>query len=471
MSGSRAGGDAIANQYNYGVGPARGAAQTLIELPAVDAGFTSRTEELGRVLAVIDPEEENSPGVVVSQGMGGVGKTQLALAAGHEAIRRGWFAGALFVDLHGYTTPVDGDRAVESFLHSLEVPAERWPEDPEARRGLYRSALENRAQELGGPILVVADNASEAKQLKPLVPAQSRHRLLATSRDRLTSLGWRRIAIDHLPDDRAVPLLVEALKASEPDDPRAAEAIALARVAKACGGLPLALRISAAVLGAAPDMTVTELADTLEEAEARLFRLKDDSRSLHAVFEQSRTRLDRDVAEMLTLLGLAPGPDISTAAAAALAGISKPEVLERLRALSSAHFVSEKAGRWRMHDLTADYANSLSTGNNTPSRYPRAQRRLFGYYTSMARDARSHLAALPGDELPDTFADHKTALQWLDNERVVLINTVHLTLGVGNVETQHDLPQWLGEYLDKRRDFSDLEELRRIGLNAAKRAR
>lgn len=125
MRGSRAGGDAIANQYNYGVLPARGAAQTLIMLPPVDEGFTSRNEELERVLAVLDPKTAGGPGVVVSAGMGGVGKTQLALAAGHEAIKRGWFAGALFVDLHGYTTPVDGDRAVESFLHSLKVPVGR----------------------------------------------------------------------------------------------------------------------------------------------------------------------------------------------------------------------------------------------------------------------------------------------------------------------------------------------------------
>ncbi|QVJ00070.1 ATP-binding protein [Nocardiopsis eucommiae] len=101
----------------------------------MDAGFTSRSGELERVLAVLDPEAEGVPGVVVSQGMGGVGKTQLALAAGHEALRRGWFAGALFVNLHGYTTPVDGDRAVESFLRGLDVPPRRWPDDAEARRG------------------------------------------------------------------------------------------------------------------------------------------------------------------------------------------------------------------------------------------------------------------------------------------------------------------------------------------------
>lgn len=470
VQGSWSARDTVAVQNNYGVAPARGAAQTLLTLPSVDAGFTSRSGELERVLAVIDPGAEGVPGVVVSQGMGGVGKTQLALAAGHEAIRRGWFAGALFVDLHGYTTPVDGDRAVESFLHSLEVPTERWPADADARRGLYRSALEERALELGGPILVVADNASGAGQVAPLVPGRTRHRLLATSRDRLTSHGWRRIPIDHLPADRAVRVLVGALRVGDPDDPRVVEEEGLARVAKACAGLPLALRVCAAVLGAAPDMTADELADTLEASETRLLRLGDDSRSLYTVFEQSRARLVPEAAELLALLGLAPGPDISTASAAVLAGVEEAEVLGRLRALSAAHLVSGRAGRWRMHDLTAGYAASLSSGDDTPDRFVRARRRLFEHYSSMANDARFNLVALPGQRTPDTFADRAAATRWLDAERAVLIDTVHVARRLGETRTETDLPRHINTYLKWRRDLTDLEDLQRIALSAARRS-
>lgn len=470
IQGSRSRRDTIGVQNNYGVGPARGPAQTLVTLPSLDAGFTSRGAELERVLAVLDPGVEGVAGVVVSQGMGGVGKTQLALAAGHEAIRRGWFAGALFVDLHGYSTPVDGDRAVESFLRSLEVPTERWPDDADARRGLYRSSLEERSLELGGPILVVADNASEAGQVTPLVPGLARHRLLATSRDRLTSFGWRRIPIDHLSDTRAVRVLVEALRVGDPDDPRVAEAAALARVAKACAGLPLALRICAAVLGAAPDMTADELANTLEGSETRLRRLRDSSRSLYTVFEQSRARLAPEAAELLALLGLAPGPDISTAAAAVLAGVEETEALECLRSLSAAHLVSGKAGRWQMHDLTADYAASLSKGDDAADRFVHARRRLFDHYSSMADDARLNLVALPGQQTPETFADRRAATRWLDAERAVLIDTVHVARRLGETRTETDLPVFLNTYLKRRRDLSDLEDVHRIALRAAQRS-
>ncbi|WP_431872958.1 tetratricopeptide repeat protein [Nocardiopsis eucommiae] len=469
VQGTRAGRDTIAVQNNYGAVPARGAAQTLLTLPSVDAGFTSRSGELERVLAVLDPEAEGVPGVVVSQGMGGVGKTQLALAAGHEALRRGWFAGALFVNLHGYTTPVDGDRAVESFLRGLDVPPRRWPDDAEARRGLYRSALEERALELGGPILVVADNASEAGQVAPLVPGRTRHRLLATSRDRLTSHGWRRVPIDHLPGDRAVRVLVEALRVGDPDDDRVTETEGLARVARACAGLPLALRVCAAVLAAAPDMTADELADTLEASATRVLRLGDGSRSLHAVFEQSRARLAPDTAELLALLGLAPGPDISTAAAAVLAGVTEPEVLERLRALSVAHLVSGREGRWRMHDLTAGYAASLCGGDEAPERFVRARRRLFDHYASTADDARLNIVALSGQRTPDTFADRAAATRWMDAERAVLIDTVHVARELGETRTETDLPLYLNTYLKWRRDFGDLEDLQWIAVRASQR--
>ncbi|MFE9246133.1 tetratricopeptide repeat protein [Nocardiopsis sp. NPDC006938] len=453
-------------RVDVGGGPARGAAQTLLTLPSVEAGFTGREVELERVLAVLDPEARGVPGVVVSQGMGGIGKTQLALAAGHEALRRGWFAGALFVDLHGYTTPVDGDRAVESFLHGLDVPARRWPDDPEARRGLYRSALEERSLELGGPILVVADNASEAAQVVPLVPGRARHRLLTTSRDRFASHGWRRVSVDHLPQDRAVRLLAEALRVGDPDDPRVADQ-ALARVARACAGLPLALRVCAALLGAAPDMTVVELARTLEEGRARPSRLRDGSRSPHTVFEQSRARLAPEVAELLALLGLAPGPDVSTEAVAVLAGTTVSEVVGRLRCLAAAHLVTGEAGRWRMHDLVADYAASLSAGEGAPARYARARTRLFDHYTARADHARLHLVALPGRAAPATFADRVSATEWLDAERAVLIDTVHEAHRLGQTRTAAELPVYLNTYLKRRRDFTDLVSVHSIAIDAA----
>ncbi|MFD4555829.1 tetratricopeptide repeat protein [Streptomyces sp. NPDC058469] len=71
-------------------------------LPAVPAGFTGRDEDLARLFPVLDPAAESELPVVICamSGLGGIGKTSLALCAAHKAVRDGWFpGGTLFVDL------------------------------------------------------------------------------------------------------------------------------------------------------------------------------------------------------------------------------------------------------------------------------------------------------------------------------------------------------------------------------------
>ncbi|MEY9210561.1 hypothetical protein ABH917_000007 [Thermobifida halotolerans] len=448
----------VQNHY-YGAGSA-GAAQARVGLPSPEAGFTGREAELAQVLDVLDPTQEAGVGVVVSAGMGGVGKTALALVAGHTALERGWVAGALFVDLHGYTTPVDGDRAVHALLQVLGVPDEKIPSDAQARAGMYRALPEQHAQQWGGPVLVVADNASAPEQVRPLVPGHQRHRLLVTSRHRLGSLTARHLSLDTLDAETAVRVLAGVLRISDPEDERAADAAGLTALARACGRLPLALRISAAQLVNAPDLGPGELAEQLADAADRLAYLEDGERSLRAVFDQSRSRLPQNQAELLALLGLAPGPDISTAAAAVLANTTEQEVLPRLRRLAAAHLLTHTRGRWAMHDLTRAYAASL-TATRPASRYPRARRRLLDHYATQTLHADLRLRALPGKQAPDTFPTAEHAWAWLDAERAVLIDAAHTAHHTGHTRAAIGLPLTLtlSHYLDRRRLFTDLAAL------------
>src|SRR5262245_53956973 len=63
----------------------------LAQLPAATAGFTGRDGELAVLAGLLDPAETSGP-VVVSAvaGLAGVGKTTLAVQAGHAALQRGW---------------------------------------------------------------------------------------------------------------------------------------------------------------------------------------------------------------------------------------------------------------------------------------------------------------------------------------------------------------------------------------------
>jgi hypothetical protein len=165
-----------------------GAPVALAQLPPLTAGFTGRDAELGLMTGLLDPAGA-AAAVVVSAvaGLAGVGKTALAVQAGHAARERGWFTGGvLFLDLHGYDdAPVEPGQALDALLRALGVAAEHIPPTTDGRAGLYRSALAG----VGGPVLVIADNASSEAQVRLLLPGPGPHRVVVTSRHTLASLG------------------------------------------------------------------------------------------------------------------------------------------------------------------------------------------------------------------------------------------------------------------------------------------
>ena len=74
----------------------------LAQLPALVAGFTGREAELAQITALLDPAGDSGAVVESVGGLAGVGKTALAVQAGHAARQAGWFGGGvLFIDLHG----------------------------------------------------------------------------------------------------------------------------------------------------------------------------------------------------------------------------------------------------------------------------------------------------------------------------------------------------------------------------------
>ncbi|MFF3305797.1 hypothetical protein ACFYWE_35505, partial [Streptomyces sp. NPDC002908] len=292
-------------------------------LPQPPVGFTGREDDLAFVLGVLDPGRADGPAVAVLSGWGGVGKTTLGYAAGHAAQKRGWFTGVLLVDLRGYDPhPAQAEDALEALLRSLGVRPKHLPPPGAGREALYRSQL-NARQEAGERLLVVADNASALAQVQPLLPP-GHHGMLITSRHRLPGLGRLRI-VNHLQPEDAVALLEAALKNNDPDDARVEQDPQSAeRVALACGCLPLALQITAALLAQDPDQPLSERADALARTESVLDGLNDGDRSLRAMFDQSLDRLLPQEQDLFRLLSLNPGPDISTPAAAVLADQPQP---------------------------------------------------------------------------------------------------------------------------------------------------
>ncbi|MFH8379216.1 tetratricopeptide repeat protein, partial [Streptomyces cyaneofuscatus] len=437
-------------------------------LPPPPVGFTGREDDLAYILGVLDPDRADAgPAVAVLSGWGGVGKTTLAYAAGHAAQNRDWFTGVLLVDLHGYDPrPAQAEEALEALLRSLGVPHEHLPPPGAGRDALYRSQL-NARQEKGQRLLVVTDNASAIAQVQPLVPP-GHHGMLVTSRHRLTGLGRMR-TVNRLQPEDAVALLEAALKNNDPDDPRVGQDPAAAeRLASACGYLPLALQITAALLAQDPGQPLSERADALGGTENVLDGLDDGERSLRTMFDQSLERLTPQEQDLFRLLALNPGPNISTPAAAVLAEQPQPATERLLARLDASHLIERTPtarGRWQMHDLLRAYAHEQATaamdrGRAPRRRYHQARDRLIHHYIQHAQAANTHLDP-SGSAVSARFTDRDQALDWFDAERENLMATAHTTPQAGL-----HLSFAFSFYLQWRRHFQDHVVVNALALDA-----
>jgi transcriptional regulator with XRE-family HTH domain len=153
-------------------------------LPMDVAGFTGRADSLARLDRLLDDAE--APATVVISAIGGtagVGKTALAVHWAHR-VRERFPDGQLYINLHGYgpSAPLRPLEALARLLHTLGVEPDQVPVEVEAAAGLYRSLLTDRR------VLIVLDNARDADQVRPLLPADPGCMVVATSRDRLAGL-------------------------------------------------------------------------------------------------------------------------------------------------------------------------------------------------------------------------------------------------------------------------------------------
>ncbi len=458
--------------------PAAAPPVALAQLPPRVDGFTGRGDELQTITGLLDPAATAGT-VVVSAvaGLAGVGKTALAIAAGHAVRERGWYpGGVLFIDLHGYDeSKVEPGQALDALLRALGFPAEHIPPGTEERCGRYRSLL----AQTNKPVLVIADNASSEAQVRPLQPAAGPHRMVVTSRHTLAALDARLLDLTVLDDKASVRLLDKALRAARPDDDRISSNRETAeRLAAICGGLPLALQIVSALLKVDPTITVDEVADDLAAEQGRLEQLQYDDGggvgkpSVAAAFELSYRQLDKTSAQVFRLLPLDHGPDVSTATVAVLTGVPFRQARKVLADLAQAHLIEVSpyaTGRWRMHDLLRLYAQRLCDENAQAAQREQARDRLLNYYLDMARAAYDHLQALPGTKVPKMFTDRGEALRWLDAERPNLVAAVDIAACTGRDQIAMWLPINLAPYFDWRRRFDDLLTTTVVSLDTARR--
>ncbi|GAA3822162.1 transcriptional regulator AfsR [Streptomyces chiangmaiensis] len=395
------------------------------QLPATVPDFTGRASfvaELGEVLA---SAEGRVMAVSALAGIGGVGKTTLAVHVAHQA-RSAFPDGQLYVDLQGA-----GPRAAEpetvlgSFLRALGTADSAIPDSLDERAALYRSVLDGRR------VLVLLDNAKDAAQVRPLLPGTEGCAALVTSRVRMVDLaGAHLVDLDVMSPDEALSLFTKIVGGERV----AAEREAALDVVAACGFLPLAIRIAASRLAARRTWTVSVLAAKLVDKRRRLDELQAGDLAVKATFELGYGQLEPAQARAFRLLGLADGPDISLAAAAAVLDLPVDETEDLLESLVDTSLLESAApGRYRYHDLVRLYARACAERDeHPPSERDAAMSRLLDFYLATA--AEGYAIERPGDRLVDhleqtrtaglTFENRRAAQDWLYSEAVSLLACV-----------------------------------------------
>ncbi|GIG88735.1 AfsR/SARP family transcriptional regulator [Plantactinospora endophytica] len=430
-------------------------------LPPDQARFVGREVELYDIRERLRDLTGRSETVVIT-GPPGVGKSSLAIRAGH-AVADQFPDGQLYVNLRGFdqTGPaLSPGEAIRGFLDALAVPQQQIPLTEAAQAGLYRAALAGRR------MLVVLDNARDADQVRPLLVGSPGCAVLVTSRNQLADLvateGAHPLGLDLLSVAESRQLLARRLG----DERVAGEPGAVADIVSRCSRLPLALAIVAARAATNPRFPLGSFADELHHAEQGLdgFRATTPATNIRTVFSWSYHTLTPAAARLFRLLALHPGPSVTVPAAASLAAEPADRLRPVLAELAGAHLVAEVfPGRYACHDLLRAYAIELA-GEDPEGERRAATHRLLDHYLHTARAAdrllwpqRDPIAIAPPRDgvVPEQFVDQHAALAWFATEHAVLIDVVAQAADTGFDASAWQLAWTLVNFFDQRGHWDD----------------
>lgn len=330
------------------------------QLRALPAYFAGRADELRTVAFVLRQPPDGRTIVACVHGAAGVGKTALAMAAGH-AIRDAYPDAQIVVELntHG-AAPLTVEQARDRVLEAFH-PAVQLPDDDDSLWNAYRSTLSRQRALL---ILDDVGDTPRAAQLLPPSPSAA----IVTSRVALPF--GASIRLDVLPHDDAVRML-RALcgRLSE------AEAHALSR---AVGEHAKALELAGGFLRARRTKPVAEYLDELRRSPvARL--------DLTSLLEGSWFALSAAERDGLGALSVMPA-DFDRQAALSLIGAGEDaqagDALDELVAFSLLGF-DDTRGRYDLHDLVRAFAAETVSAEARDA----AQLRHAAHYTRVAWSA------------------------------------------------------------------------------------
>jgi tetratricopeptide (TPR) repeat protein len=334
------------------------------QIPPPPIDFTGRVDEVKSLL------DQFGRGATITglRGMGGIGKTALALYVSHQ-LKDLFSDGLIFLNMQGTAKiPLKPEEAMAHIIHSYFGLDAKLPADQNGLGGLYRSVLS------GKRALILLDNAANREQLTPLLPPPN-SALLVTSRSKFTLPGLTEKDLDVLPLEDAKNLLLSICG-------RIGEHAG--ELAELCGRLPLALRNAASILREKPNLSVANYIKRLEDARKRL-------ELVEASFSLSYELLTPELQKQWCLLSVFPA-DFDLAGAAAvweMEQLCAEDALGELAKWSLVDFLASatgEGGRYKLHDLVRDFAASRldrATSDLAQQRHSEHYREVLSFATEL----------------------------------------------------------------------------------------
>lgn len=309
------------------------------QLPSPPRDFTGRHEEIDDLLR----EMENGVTISGLRGLGGVGKTALALKLA-DIVKDQYPDAQFYLDLKGVSErPLTSADAMAHICRAYH-PEAKLPDQEAGLSALYNSLLN------GKRALLLMDNAKDRAQVERLIPPAG-CALIVTSRQRFTLPGLYEKDLDALPAADARELLLRIAKriGDHADE-----------IAKLCGRLPLALRIAASALAERKNLSPADYVRRLSDEKQRLSHLKEVDVALSVSCEmigEERFALWRKLAVFPSTFD-----DSAASAVWEMEADAAKDALGDLLAYSLIEY-DEETGRYHLHDLARIFADGrLSEG-------------------------------------------------------------------------------------------------------------
>ncbi|MFJ9846946.1 NB-ARC domain-containing protein [Kitasatospora sp. NPDC101155] len=306
--------------------------------------FAGREREVDELEKLLSGDGPHPLLVATIHGMGGLGKTTIAVRLAHKLARH-YPDGQHFVSLDGSasSSTASVSSALGVLLRQKGVPDDEIPSSEEGRLAQWRTLT------AGQRLLVVLDDACSIEQVEPLIPPSRDSACVITSRIILNGIdGAHHISLG-LPDEDECLKMLSSMVDQRFDGSQTQDARALIQM---CANLPLALRLAAARISTRDFLDLRELSNRLSSSASAFSELEVPGRSLVGRLMTSFTYLEEFDHDRYLRLSLLPCPEMDETSVAASLGVSPDWARRACRRFADRALLQRtRSGTYQMHPL------------------------------------------------------------------------------------------------------------------------